>query len=180
MPWEKGFDGLGILAGERFQGGFGGDEGGVERKRRGAFVAAIAEEAKAVFVIGNRFLACATDEFGPFRLRDGKGCARGVLEAFEATAAQAPGLCVSVLVKAMSGLEEGIIIENVKGGAVDGLCFGFPPVPKGAENGHATVGKVGVARNSPERVGISFAHDGRVADEAVAGLAEPVGATESG
>ena len=179
MPREKRFDGLGILAGKRFQGGFGSDESGVERIRCGAFVAAIAEKAKAVFVIGNRFLACASDEFGPFGLRDGNGGARGCLEAFESAAAKAPRLGFSVLVEAMSGLEEGIVIENVEGGSVDGLGFGFAPVPKGSEDCHTTVGKISVARDSPERVGIAFAHDGRVANEAVAGLAEPVGATES-
>jgi hypothetical protein len=180
LPWEEGFDGLWILAGEGFEGGFWSDEGGVESVFRGAFVAAISEKAKAVLVIRDGFLSCAAEELWPFGLWDGEGIASGGLKSFEPTAAEISRFSVPVLVEAMGRIEEGIVVQDVERGAVDGLSLGFAPVPKGAEDGHAALREVGVARDAPERIGVAFANDGGVADEPITRLVEPVGATEFG
>ena len=104
----------------------------------------------------------------------------GFIEAAAAGAVELGEFDFLIAVEAGGGIDELLAVQDVEGGAIDGLGFGFPPVPERAEDGGGAPPQFRAAGDAPDLVGVAFLGDGGGDDGLFAALLEPFGALEAG
>ncbi len=102
----------------------------------------------------------------------------GLLETLAAAAAQVRDVGRLPLVEAVGVVDELLVVQDVKGGAVGVLRLLVAPMPEGAEDGGAALAQVVAAGDAPERIGVALLDHGGGGDGALARLLEPLPAAE--